>query len=630
MCGLTGYWSLEADEPEAVLAESARRMAAAIAHRGPDDWGVWTDAATGIALGFRRLAILDLSSTGHQPMHSADGRFVVVFNGEIYNHLELRAELCQLGHQFLGRSDTEVILHGCSAWGPEAMIPRLWGMFAIALWDRQAHTLFLARDRLGKKPLYYGRFGTVFMFGSELKAMRAHPAFGAEIDRAALTLYARHGYIPAPYSIYLGVSKLPPGHYAVFVAGDAPRLHSYWSPRQVAEHGLMHQESLSDADAIAELDLRLRDAVARRMIADVPLGALLSGGVDSSAVVALMQAQSTRPVKTFTIGFHIPDYNEAEWARAVASHLGTDHTELHVTPDEARAVITRLPDLYDEPFADSSQIATFLVCELARQHVTVSLSGDGGDELLSGYHRYQQAETAWARLRCVPWPARRLAAAALDHLPARCSDGALSSLSKWLSVKNEVELYHEFMSLWNQPSELVVNGHEPAMPFRDLSLLASFPGLTERMMYLDLITYLPDDLLVKLDRASMGISLEGRCPLLDHRLVEWIWRLPGALKKRGRQRKWLLRQLLYRYVPPQLIERPKMGFGVPIDAWLRGPLRDWAESLLDERRLRQEGYLHPGAVRKSWAVHLAGKHDEQHRLWTILMFQAWRERWQAA
>ncbi len=627
MCGLSGFWCFRADEPEAVLAEYALRMADALTHRGPDDRGVWTDAATGIALGFRRLAILDLSSTGRQPMHSADGRFVVIFNGEIYNHRELRDELCQLGHRFRGSSDTEVILHASSAWGPEAMIPRLWGMFAIVLWDRHERTLFLVRDRLGKKPLYYGQFGTLLLFGSELKAVRAHPSFRGEIDRAAVTLYARYGYVPAPYSIYRGVSKLAPGHYAVCVAGEEPRLHCYWSARQIAETGLAHRQRLSDPDAISELDHRLRDAVARRMVADVPLGAMLSGGVDSSVVVALMQAQSARSVKTFSIGFEIASYDEAKWAKAVARELGTDHTELYVTPEQAQGVIPRLPELYDEPFADSSQIPTYLLCELARRHVTVSLTGDGGDELFSGYHRYGLAERVWTGLRSVPLAARRMLAESLHRLPASFTKNRLCRLSPWLSIRSENELYHRFMSLWAEPRKLINGGHEPSTPWLDTSQSISVPDFTERMMYWDLVTYLPDDILVKLDRASMGISLEGRCPLLDHRLVEWVWTLPLAFKTRGHQRKWLLKQVLYRYVRPELIQRPKMGFGIPIDAWLRGPLRDWAESLLAERRLQQEGFINPPLVRQSWAMHLSGRRDEQHRLWVVLMFQAWREKW---
>lgn len=627
MCGLTGFWHFRATESEQEVSERVRRMADTLTHRGPDDWGAWVDPAVGIAFGFRRLSVIDLTPSGHQPMLSEDNRWVIMFNGEIYNYRDLRIELEQCGFRFRGTSDTEVILAACSAWGAQTAIPRLWGMFAITLWDRKEGILLLARDRLGKKPLYYTQMGHVFMFGSELKALKAHPAFKGEIDRDALTLYSRYGYIPAPYCIYQNVRKLPPGHYAVVTNGMAPRLHCYWNAREMVETGLTNPVSFSDIEAVEELDHLLRDAVARRMIADVSLGALLSGGVDSSTVVALMQAQSSRPVKTFSIGFQIADYNEAKWAKAVAQHLGTEHTELYVTPEEAQAVIPQLPDLYDEPFADSSQIPTYLVCELARRYVTVSLSGDGGDELFSGYNRYGQAEKIWTRLRSVPLPVRRMLAKAFHCLRAGSASDRLLRLSPWLSVNNENELYQRFVSLWNEPGELINDGHEPETPWLDSSLSVNLPNFTERMMYLDLVTYLPDDILVKLDRASMGVSLEGRCPLLDHRVVEWVWRLPLALKARDHQRKWLLKQLLYRYVPATLIERPKMGFGIPMDVWLRGPLRDWAESLLDERRLRQEGFFCTELIQHSWDAHLSGRRDEQHRLWVVLMFQAWYERW---
>jgi asparagine synthase (glutamine-hydrolysing) len=630
MCGIAGFWRLAADETRHILEEYVQRMTNTIIHRGPDDFGIWTDAAEGVALGFRRLAILDLSPNGHQPMFSADGRWVAIFNGEIFNYRELRKELEQAGQSFRSVTDTEVILEGCSIWGPEVTIPRLWGMFAIVLWDRQEHCLILARDRLGKKPLYYGQMNGVFFFGSELKALRAHPAFQTDIDRDALVSYFRFGYITAPKSIYNGVYKLPPGYYAVIMAGKTPCLRCYWNPKQIADAGRIGRLALSDIDAIDTLDYLLRDAVARRMIADVPLGALLSGGIDSSVVVAMMQGQSASAVKTFSIGFHDSSYNEANWAKKVAHCLGTDHTELYVTPGEAQAVIPHLPDLYDEPFADSSQIPTFLVCELARRHVTVSLSGDGGDELFSGYRRYHQAETTWALLKLFLPSGRRVIAESLKYLlpKHRCHAGdRLYSLTGWMSVKNQTELYRRFISLWHEPESVVVNGREQGKSFPDLSMPESLSSLTEFMMYIDLITYLPDDILVKLDRASMRASLEGRCPILDHRIVELAWSLPLKFKVRDGQRKWLLRQVLYRYVPPNLIDRPKMGFGVPIDAWLRGPLREWAEALLDERRLRQDGYLHPGPIRQAWGAHLSGQRDAQHRLWTVLMFQAWRERW---
>ncbi len=648
MCGLTGYWESKG-ESETVLRRQVKQMAETLSHRGPDDSGLWVDPVVGIAFGFRRLSIIDLSPNGHQPMHSADGRYVIIFNGEIYNYLELRKGLEQLGRSFRGNSDTEVILEGCSAWGTESIIPRLWGMFAIAIWDRTEHVLLLARDRLGKKPLYFGQIGTSFLFGSELKALRAHPAFHGEIDGDALTLYLRHGYVPAPYSIFKGIRKLPQGHLAVIRHHLSVTLKPYWWAHQAVKHGLANPLTLSEAEATDELENLLRDATKRRMIADVPLGALLSGGVDSSSVVALMQAQSSRPIKTFTVGFYEDGYNEAKAAKEVANHLGTDHTELYVTSKEAQAVIPRLPYLYDEPFADSSQIPTFLVCELTRRYVTVALSGDGGDELFGGYNRYLWAEGIWRWLRSAPLPARRCAAKALRYvspqkwdflynlfepvLPARFRQrlpgDKLHKLSEWLTVSNEDELYHRVVSQWENPGEIAIGGKEPSTLLTDPVVRNGIPDFTQRMMYLDLMTYLPDDILVKVDRASMGVSLEARNPLLDHRVVEWTWHLPLSFKRRNGQSKWLLRQVLYRLVPSHLIERPKMGFGVPIDSWLRGPLRKWAENLLDETRLRKEGIFHPEPIRKAWKEHLIGHRNEQYRLWVILMFRAWKEAWSA-
>ena len=646
MCGLVGFLQ-SPDEAELLLCQHARRMADTLSHRGPDAAGVWADASAGIALGFRRLAILDLSPTGHQPMCSADDRYVAVFNGEIYNYRDLRVELEQCGARFRGTSDTEVILEGASRWGAEAIMPRLWGMFAIALWDRQQRTLFLIRDRVGKKPLYYAQMRAVFLFGSELKALRAHPAFRTEVNRDALATYLRYGYVPAPYSIYQGVYKLLPGSYAMVRFGQPPIMHPYWDARRVVESGLRNRLVMSDGEAIAGLDTLLRDAVARRMLADVPLGALLSGGVDSSTVVALMQAQSSQPIKTFTIGFPIPAYNEAEAAKAIARYLGTDHTELYVTPAETQAVIPRLPHLYDEPFADSSQLPTLLVCKLARQHVTVSLSGDGGDELFHGYTRYMRAEHLWASMSRLPVALRGLLARVIRQvspwrwdalyarlaplLPAsarhRFPGEKLATLVEVLQAGHPDGLYQYLVSLWKTPDAVVVAGHEAATLLTDPTVRHSVPDLTERMMLLDLVTYLPDDILVKVDRASMGVSLELRAPLLDHRLVEWAWQLPVRFKARHHQNKWLLRQVLYRYVSPPLVERPKMGFGVPIGAWLRGPLRDWAEALLDAHRLRQEGFLRPEPIRKVWAAHVSGPRNEQSRLWAVLMFQAWLEHW---
>jgi asparagine synthase (glutamine-hydrolysing) len=652
MCGLTGFLhpgGFEAESAQAI----ARRMADTLAHRGPDDGDVWVDAVAGVALAHRRLSILDLSSAGRQPMTSACGRYIIVLNGEIYNHLELRRtlETTNSAPPWRGHSDTETLLAALAAWGVEAALKRCVGMFAFALWDRQARTLTLARDRMGEKPLYYGRQSGVLLFGSELKALRAHPAFAAQVDRNVLALYLRHGYVPAPYVIYQSVFKLPPGAYLTLDA-DAPAVAVlpptfYWRAWDAATAPV--RADLNDASALAELEGLLRQAIAGQMVADVPLGAFLSGGIDSSTVVALMQAQSSRPVKTFTIGFHEADYNEAEHALAVARHLGTEHTELYVTPDEAMAVIPCLPSLYDEPFADSSQIPTFLVAQLARRQVTVSLSGDGGDELFGGYNRYFWATRLWRKLGPVPHGARALAARAVTGisptawnrvlglavpvLPARLRyanpGDKLHKLAQMLDACTPEEVYLYLVSQVKTPTEWVSGAIEPPTVLTDAARWPPLADFESRMMYLDQMSYLPDDILVKVDRAAMGVSLETRVPLLDHRLVEFAWRLPLHLKIRrvqGQvQGKWLLRQLLYRYVPKALIERPKMGFGLPIDAWLRGPLRDWAQDLLDERRLVQEGFFDPQPIRAQWQEHLSGRRNWAYSLWTVLMFQAWME-----
>lgn len=647
MCGIAGLLDTSRGTGEAELRAIAAAMAEALRHRGPDDCGAWVDVEAGIALGHRRLAIIDLTPEGRQPMMSACGRYVVVFNGEIYNFRDLRRELAGLGHVFRGHSDTEVLLAAFAQWGPDAAVRRCNGMFAFGLWDRVGRRLLLARDRLGEKPLYYGRMGRFFLFGSELKALRAHPAFRGEVDRDALALYLRHNYIPAPYSIYRGVRKLPPGTM-LWVEADgagAPgEPEPYWSAKEMAERGVADPFRGSAEEAVAELEALLRDAVGLRMVADVPLGAFLSGGIDSSTIVALMQFQSNRPVKTFSIGFHETGYNEAEHAKVVARHLGTDHTELYVTPEEAMSVIPRLPALYDEPFSDSSQIPTFLVSELARRHVTVSLAGDGGDELFGGYGRYFLCRDLWQRIGRFPATGRRVLAAALAAVggclaaavppcaatgstsihgrPGRLGD-KLQKLAEVLAFDSPEALYLRLVSHWKSPDRVVVGAGEPPTALTDRRRWADLPELVARLMYLDMVTYLPDDILVKVDRASMGVGLEARVPLLDHRVVEFAWRLPLSMKIRDGQGKWLLRQVLYRYVPKEIVDRPKMGFGVPIGAWLRGPLREWAESLLDERRLREEGYFDPRPIREKWREHLSGKHDWQYYLWDILMFQAW-------
>ncbi len=646
MCGLAGFLSEKQLESADVLL---RGMAGPIHHRGPDAGGSWHDDAAGVGLAHRRLSILDLSEAGSQPMHSPSGRFVIVFNGEIYNHNDIRERLdaeSQCGLAWRGHSDTETLLAGFDCFGIEATIGMAIGMFAFAVWDQQTGTLTLGRDRLGEKPLYYGWQGNTFLFGSELKAMRAHPTFKAVIDRGALSLFLRHAYIPAPYSIYEGIAKLPPGSLlAVSRKKREPVISRYWSGTAVAEKGVSTPFAGSPEQAVDELEALLKDAVGRQMVADVPLGAFLSGGIDSSTVVALMQAQSSRPVKTFTIGFHEQGFNEAEHARAVAKHLGTDHTELYVTADQAQDVITRLPMLYDEPFGDSSQIPTFLVAQLARQHVTVSLSGDAGDELFCGYNRYQLTQKLWRKLSLVPRPVRTLLAKAVTGVSPDAWNRLFNTAGVFLPHAARVaqigdklhkgagvlasetvdDLYLGLVSQWQDPASVVIGGIEPPTLLRGNSPELEGLGEVERMMALDLLTYLPDDILTKVDRAAMGVSLETRVPFLDHRVVEWVWRLPQAMKLRGGQSKWILRQVLYRHVPRALIERPKVGFGVPIDAWLRGPLRAWAEALLSESRLEKEGYLHPAQIRQKWEEHLSGRRNWQYQLWNVLMFQAWLE-----
>lgn len=645
MCGITGFWDFSGESNTDRMQVIVRRMSDTLKHRGPDDGGVWVDQTTGIALGHRRLAIVDLSPLGHQPMASANGRYILVFNGEIYNFLQLRQELAHLGYRFRGESDTEVMLAAFSEWGLERSLSNFNGMFAFALWDRQEQRLHLGRDRLGEKPLYYGWVGSTFVFSSELKALKAYPDFPAQINRDALALYLRHNYIPAPYSIYQDIYKLPPASVLTVQTPDSSHLHpvSYWSVQSVAQAGIAHPFPGDETEAIAQLDALLRDAISLRMVADVPLGAFLSGGVDSSTIVALMQVQSRKPIKTFTIGFYEDDYNEAQHAKAVAHHLATDHTELYVTPKDAIAVIPKLPSLYDEPFSDSSGIPTFLLSQLTRKYVTVSLSGDGGDELFAGYNRYFWGRRIWQTIGWIPKPLRLLAASTLTTLsPETWNHGfaqlspllppplrqrylgdKLHKLAEVLGVASSQALYRGLMSHWSEPESLVWGSSEPATALNTPQAWAALPDFTRRMMYLDTVTYLPDDILVKVDRASMGVSLETRIPYLDHRIVELVWRMPLAVKIRHNQGKWLLRQVLYQYVPKPLIERPKMGFGVPINSWLRESLRDWAEALLDEHRLWQEGFFNPQPIRQKWQEHLQGDRNWQYPLWDILMFQAW-------
>jgi asparagine synthase (glutamine-hydrolysing) len=554
----------------------------------------------------------------------------------------LREELEARGRAFRGHSDTEVILEACAKWGIERTLARLIGMFAIALWDRATRTLTLVRDRLGIKPLYWGLVDGLFLFGSELKALRAHSDWEPRLDRNALAAFMRHNYIPAPHSIYAGISKLDPGRVLTYRMGSQPIIKSYWDFTEIVKSCLSQREKISDAEATEQLDTLLRDAVRRRMIADVPLGALLSGGVDSSLVSALMQVQSPRPVKTFSVGFKESEYNEAPYAKAVATHLGTDHTELYVDPAHALEIIPRLPEWYDEPFADSSQIPTFLVCELTRQHVTVALTGDGGDELFAGYSRYFLASNIVKGSNIAPtWPRRwfasllrRVSATTWDRIfapiPRRFRPpqpgNSLHRLAVRIAPDDPDALYRQMISHWHEPDLLVLGSKEPRRYLWDSESRTTVPDFVERMQYLDTLTYLPDDILTKVDRASMAVALEARVPLLDHRVVEFAWKLPASFKIRSGQGKWLLRQVLYRYMPRSLIDRPKMGFGVPLDSWLRGPLREWAEYLLDGGRLYRQGVLNPVPVRDRWEAHVNRGQNWAYPLWNILMAQAWLER----
>ena len=639
MCGIAGFIGAASGSDIGATAEA---MAKSIAYRGPDDQGIWIDGECETALVHRRLSIIDLSAAGHQPMLSADGRYVISYNGEVYSFQPIADELTARGHKFRGHSDTEVILELFAVNGIEATLKRMIGMFAIALWDRRDRTLTLMRDRLGIKPLYWAKFGNTFLFGSELKALRAHPGWTPRIDQSAVAAFMRHNYIPAPRTIYEGVHKLEPGTVLTLPWRGEPNISRFWDARSVARDGSHNPVEGSDAELTEQLESLLKDAVGRRMIADVPLGAFLSGGVDSSTVVALMQAAKSGAVKSFSIGFDIEGYNEAPHAAAVARHLQTDHTELTVTSKEALDVIPRLVDFYDEPFADSSQIPTYLVSAMTRKYVTVALSGDGGDELFAGYNRYQLTQRFWRSLSLMPRAVRKGAAAALtavrpdrwtqilSALPSRLrppqAGDKVHKAAAVLRLDSADAVYRRLVSHW-EPSEIMPQVAEPRSILDDATVTKDFPDLLERMQFLDLVTYLPDDILTKVDRASMAVALEARVPLIDHRVVEFAWRLPENVKVRNGTSKWLLRQVLYRHVPPELIERPKMGFGIPLGEWLRGPLRDWAETLLNEQRLRQAGLLDAGMVRRYWADHLDGRRNWQYLLWDVLMLEAWRERW---
>jgi asparagine synthase (glutamine-hydrolysing) len=640
MCGIAGFWSSPGNQREMLVL--VREMTNALQHRGPDDAGQWADASSGIALGQRRLSILDLSPLGHQPMCSESGRYWTIFNGEVYNYRELRKELP--GVAWRGHSDTEVMLAAIERWGLERAVQRFVGMFAFALWDTRERLLHLVRDRIGIKPLYYGFVGDGVLFGSELKALRCHPEFMGEIDRDALALFVRHNYIPQPYSIYRDTHKLTPGTILTLRSPsdrDA-RPQSYWCMRQVVEAGQADPFTGSPVEAIEQLKSLLSESVRLRMIADVPVGAFLSGGVDSTTVVALMQAQTAQRVKTFSIGFLNQEYDEAPYAAEIARHLGTDHTELYARPEEVLELIPSLSYYYDEPFSDSSQIPTMLVSALARKQVTVSMSGDGGDELFAGYPRYMLGQQV-AQLLKIPKYLRmfgaRVISGGVGMFPERwlpnttisnsrplrdlLSRRRLDKLRLALQCDTVEQLYLPVISHAAAPTELVLASSEPLTTMTDRSRWSRLNSSVHQMMYLDLLTYLPDDILTKVDRASMSVALEARVPLLDHRVIEFSWRLPLSLKLRQGVAKWILKQIAYSFVPQKLLQQPKRGFAVPLGAWLRGPLRAWAEDLIDETAVRNQGFLNTHVVRSLWKDHLHGNADNHAALWDVISFQAW-------
>ena len=650
MCGFVGFMPVSTvNQGMNLLSE----MTNSIAHRGPDSAGLWVEPRSRLYLGHRRLSILDLSDAGRQPMVSKTHRYVIVFNGEIYNHLFIREKLNKLDCHFnwTGMSDTETILAAIEAWGVHKTLNEMTGMFSFALWDNKLEELTLARDRFGEKPLYYGWQGqgsaATLLFGSELKSLRKHPSFEQSINRGALALYLRHNYVPAPYSIFNGIFKLPAGTYLVFSKKNffklmLPEPQEYWSLPKLVNFSRKQDWDLNDIESIDELDQRLSDVVSKQMVSDVPIGAFLSGGVDSSVIVALMQKISKQSVKTFSIGFNQAQFNEAHYAKAIASHLNTQHTELYVHPSDALSVIPDLPNIYDEPFADSSQIPTFLVSKLAREKVTVALSGDAGDELFCGYNRYLMNDKIWRRLQHVPSPFRVLASKIILSISPEfwSSFGQIlpgfnrypnfgDKLHKGanvLSASTMEELYLGLISHWQDPAKIVIGGTElPTYLNTNKLHLTNIKGV-EKMMLLDALTYLPDDILVKVDRAAMSNSLETRVPFLDHHLAEFVWSMPQNLKYRNGETKWVLRRVLNKYIPQELIDRPKMGFGIPLAEWLRGPLKEWASELIDPKKLSSQGFFEPLIISNTWSEHLAGKRNWSSQLWTILMFQAWLEK----
>ena len=648
MCGIAGFLNFKQTQTQDTLISLGKKMSDTLIHRGPDDFGIWVDEKDGICLAHRRLAILDLSPLGHQPMVSQSKRYVLIFNGEIYNYMEIRKDLESKNCNFKGHSDTEVMLSAFETWGRFESLKIFTGMFAIALWDHKEKQLYLVRDRLGKKPLYYGFMGNTFLFGSELKALKTHPEFQKRINRNALTAFLRYSCIPTPYSIYENIYKLPSGNVLTLnpqKGWNQIELTSYWSFQEIAQKNRDLPFHNNEAEAVEELETLIKDAVKIRMYSDVPLGAFLSGGIDSSLVTALMQSQSEIPIKTFTIGFQESGYNEAPYAKEIARHLGTNHTEFYLSPKDAMDVIPILPVLYDEPFADPSQIPTYLVSKLAKHQVTVALSGDGGDEIFVGYNRYLIAKNMRGKIFRLPIPLKKIFSIGMTKISPQPINSLFSSFSRFnlpflkeerpgeklhklaqiLTVSSCEEMYYQLVSHWKDPEAIVIDGKEPFTYLKTVQWNSKM-SCVEKMMAWDTLTYLPDDILAKVDRASMGVSLEVRAPLLDHRVVEYAWNLPEAQKIKQKETRWILRKILYQYVPKELIERPKMGFGLPIGEWLRGPLREWSESLINEQKIKNENFFQPKPIREKWEEHLSKKRNWYDLLWNILMFEAWLQK----
>ncbi len=645
MCGITGYWDVRHQSSAEQLTVTVNKMRDTLVHRGPDGAGSWVDVNNGIAFGHRRLSILDLSEHGAQPMLSNNQRYCITFNGEIYNHQAIKDELtlARLAPTWRGHSDTEIMLAAFEAWGITKTLDKMVGMFSFALWDHQQKVLYLIRDRMGEKPLYYGWVGDYLLFGSELKSLRAHYAWQAEINPDAVGLLMRYNCIPAPYTVYKNIHKVEPGHMLVINHDRSIVDQTYWSLSNViTENKVVDYQPQQAVDLLHD---KLAQSVRQQMVADVPLGAFLSGGIDSSTIVSLMQEQSTRPVKTFTIGFDQENYNEAVHAKAVAKHLGTDHTELYLNAEQTRATIPDLATLYDEPFADASQIPAYIVSKLTREHVTVSLSGDGGDELFAGYNRYTWVPTIWQKIAFLPTPLRGMIAKLVEVLPPHCWDkmfailapmlpgfaqqrnpgDKMHKLARIIPARSAEHIYQKLISHWYGKEHIVIAAKPAENLLHDLNSDIKHQSLMSGMMYVDSKRYLPDDILVKVDRAGMGASLETRIPFLDHRVVEFAWSLPADLKVRDGRSKWIVRQLLERYVPNKLIERPKMGFGVPIDLWLRGPLKEWAQDLLSPSMLAKHGLFDDRLIQQKWREHLSGVRNWQYHLWDVLMFQSWYE-----